>query len=115
MPTERAQDIHAFKKFIDQQLVTDPLLTVDQVIARWTGETHSDERATTVQSVVADTEKAVEEIRRKFGLATDASSLQSNPEEWSKHLQAWVDSQPRRCGPSTMDDSRESIYAGRGE
>ncbi len=115
MPSERAQDIHAFKHFIDQQLSTDPLPTVDQVIARWAGETQSDEPATTVQSLVADTEKTVEEIRKKFGFTTDARSLQSNPEAWSKQLQVWVDSQPRRCGPGTMDDSRESIYAGRGE
>ncbi len=115
MPAERAQDTHAFKQFIDHQLATDPLLTVDQMIACWRGETQSDERATTVQSIGANTEKAVEEIRKKFGFITDGRNLQSNPEAWSKHVKSWVDSQPHRYGPSTMDDSRESIYAGRGE
>lgn len=35
------------------------------------------------------------------------------PEQWVRQLQAWVDKHPSR--PATIDDSRESIYAGRGE
>ncbi len=128
MATERAQDLHAFKSFVDQQLAGESVPTVDEVIARWSCETQSDEeRAGTVQVVresladmaAGDTgvpaTDAIAELRKKLGFTTDARTLQSNPEEWAKRLQAWVDSQPRRTGPSTMDDSRESIYAGRGE
>ena len=45
--------------------------------------------------------------------ATSTTVLQANPGEWVRRLQAWVDSLPVR--PTSMDDSRESIYAGRGE
>jgi hypothetical protein len=117
MATERAQDLHAFKSFVDQQLANEPVPTVHEVIDRWNCETQSDEeRAATAQAVrerLADTEKVVAELRKKFGLTTDARSLQSNPDEWAERLHAWVDSLPVR--PTTMDDSRESIYAGRGE
>lgn len=34
-------------------------------------------------------------------------------EEWARRLQAWVDSHPPR--PNSIDDSRESLYSGRGE
>jgi hypothetical protein len=37
----------------------------------------------------------------------------SSPEEWSRALREWAGSHPRL--DSTADDSRESIYAGRGE
>jgi hypothetical protein len=126
MGTERAQDLHAFKTFVDQQLADDPVPTVGEVIARWDAENQpNEERADTVHTVkesLADIERgkigipareAVAEIRKKCGLTSDARTLQSNPEEWVKRLHALVDSQPIR--PNTMDDSRESIYAGRGE
>jgi len=126
MATQRAQDLHAFKSFLDQQLVTDPVPTVREVIARWAAENQPDEeRADTVHAFkesLADIEagksgiparEAVAELRKKYGLTSGARTLQSNPEEWVKRLHAWVDSQPIR--PNTMDDSRESIYAGRGE
>jgi uncharacterized protein YigA (DUF484 family) len=117
MATERANDLRAFKSFIDQQLAGEPVPTVDEVLARWNCETQSDEeRASAAQAAsesLADTEKVVAELRKKFGLTCDALALQSNPEEWGKRLQALVDSQPIR--PNNMDDSRESIYAGRGE
>lgn len=35
------------------------------------------------------------------------------PDQWAVRLQAWVDSHPTR--PALIDDSRESLYAGRGE
>jgi hypothetical protein len=126
MGTERAQDLHAFKSFVDQQLADDPVPTVGEVIARWDAENQPDEeQADTVQAVkesLADIEagesriparEAVAELRKKYGLTTDARTVQSNPEEWVKRVQAWVDSHP--VEHTTMDDSRESIYAGRGE
>ncbi len=50
--------------------------------------------------------------------ATEPSDLVSarreeSPEEWIKRFDAWVNSHPRRG--YIADDSRESIYAGRGE
>jgi hypothetical protein len=35
------------------------------------------------------------------------------PEAWARRLQAWVDTHPAR--PIAIDDSRESLYSGRGE
>jgi hypothetical protein len=102
MATERAEDLHAFKSFVDQQVADEPVPTVSEVIARWGHENQSAE-----QRVVID------ELRKTFGLTSDALTLQRNPEEWAKRLRALVDSQPIR--PNNMDDSRESIYAGRGE
>lgn len=42
-----------------------------------------------------------------------ADGPQDAPEAWMRRLHAWVDTHPSR--PLTLDDSRESIYAGRGE
>ncbi len=36
-----------------------------------------------------------------------------SPAAWARRLQAWVDTHPAR--PISIDDSRESIYSGRGE
>ena len=44
---------------------------------------------------------------------THPSPMQESPDQWVRRLQAWVDTHPVR--PITIDDSRESIYAGRGE
>lgn len=35
------------------------------------------------------------------------------PDEWARRLQAWVDRHPPRA--IRIDDSRESLYSGRGE
>jgi hypothetical protein len=35
------------------------------------------------------------------------------PEAWARRLQAWVDTHPAR--PISIDDSRETLYSGRGE
>ena len=43
MGTERAQDLQAFKSFVDQQLADDPIPTVGEVIARWDAENRPDE------------------------------------------------------------------------
>jgi Arc/MetJ-type ribon-helix-helix transcriptional regulator len=42
-----------------------------------------------------------------------ADSPQDSPDQWAEQLQAWVDTHPSRS--ITIDDSREGIYAGRGE
>jgi hypothetical protein len=41
------------------------------------------------------------------------SPNQDDPERWSAELRAWAASHPKR--PITLDDDRESIYAGCGE
>src|SRR5215472_12116471 len=112
MATARANDLRAFKGFIDEQLASEPVPTVHEVIARWNSQSDEERASTARAGRLADTEKVVAELREKFGLTSDALTLQSDPKEWAKRLQALVDSQPRRTGPSTMDDSRESIYAG---
>ena len=43
MATERANDLHAFKSFIDEQLAGPTVPTVDEVLARWTCENESNE------------------------------------------------------------------------
>jgi hypothetical protein len=126
MATDRANDLHAFKTFVDEQLASanGAQLKLDEALARWERENETDKRQETPASIrqgLADSDaertipagEIVAELRKKYGVTTDARTLQSNPEEWVKRLQAWVDSHP--VEPTTMDDSRESIYAGRGE
>jgi hypothetical protein len=94
MAAERANDLQAFKSFIDEQLATGNAdLGLDEALARWK---HENEGANDEPTLTATT-----------------NALQANPTEWARRLQAWVDSLPIR--PTQMDDSRESIYAGRGE
>ncbi len=38
---------------------------------------------------------------------------QEHPDQWAQRLQAWVDTHPAR--PIMIDDSRENLYAERGE
>jgi hypothetical protein len=92
MATERANDLHAFKSFIDEQLATGNA-DLDEALARWKHEN--------------------EEAKDQASPTSSTRALQANPGEWTKRLQAWVESLP--IHPTTMDDSRESIYAGRGE
>jgi hypothetical protein len=89
MATERANDLRAFKSFIDRELATGNAdLGLSEALALWKSENEEPQ------------EKSVH-------------VLQANPGEWASRLQAWVGSLPVR--PNSMDDSRESIYAGRGE
>jgi hypothetical protein len=92
MATERANDLRAFKSFIDEQLAIGNA-DLDEALARWK---HENQAAKDEASLISTT-----------------NALQENPGEWAKRLQAWADSLPVR--PTSMDDSRESIYAGRGE
>lgn len=55
--------------------------------------------------------KLVEEDARQA--RSHAGEPQDAPEAWMRRLQTWVDTHPTR--PLTIDDSRENIYAGRGE
>jgi hypothetical protein len=81
MAIEKANDLLAFKSFIEEQLTGETVPTVDEVLARWDDENESDvERAATVQAVreaLADMEaggtgiparEAVAKLRRKHHL-----------------------------------------------
>jgi hypothetical protein len=57
MATERANDLLAFKNFIDEQLAGETVPTVDEVLARWEYENESDE----------EREETLEAIRRGLG------------------------------------------------
>jgi hypothetical protein len=94
MAAERGSDLQSFRTFIDEQLATgNAELGPDEALALWR---HGYKRA-----------------QDEPTLASTTLALQANPGEWARRLQEWVDSLPVR--PSNMDDSRESIYAGRGE
>ena len=93
MATERANNLQAFKSFIEEQLALGNVdLGLDEALARW---------------------KSGNEAGKGEPEVTSTTALQANPSEWVRRLQAWVDSLP--VGPTSMDDSRESIYAGSGE
>ncbi len=126
MATERANDLVAFKKFIDEQLSnggTD--LTLNEALLRWEHENQTPEEQKANHQAYQEggtelhagqsrpIDEVIEELRKKHGLTLPARTLQSNPQEWIKRLHEFVASQPIR--PNKMDDSRESIYAGRGE
>lgn len=71
------------------------------------------------REVVRDLEKLVQTLRHQFA-ATGAAPTPMREEtaglsadEWIARFRAWSESHPRR--ESIIDDSRESIYTGRGE
>jgi predicted transcriptional regulator len=80
MATERANDLLAFRSFIDEQLSDETVPTVDEVLARWAYENESDEeRREALEAIrrgLADVEagrvmsacEAVAELRRKHHL-----------------------------------------------
>jgi hypothetical protein len=52
MATERANDLHAFKHFIDEQLAGENVPTVDEVPARWGSENETaEDKSATVQAL----------------------------------------------------------------
>jgi len=62
------------------------------------------------EPVVNDLRQLVNTLRGRLGASTDRSE---SPAEWAARLTAWVASHPKRA--IEFDDSRESIYGGRGE
>jgi hypothetical protein len=65
--------------------------------------------------VADELRKLVTTLRENMGaVPSDPGSVEEeSPEAWARRLQAWVDTHPAR--PISIDDSRESIYSGRGE
>ena len=80
MATDRANDLLAFKSFVDEQLLGETVPTVDEVLARWEYENESEtEREETMEAIrrgLADVEagrvrparEALAELRRKHNL-----------------------------------------------
>jgi hypothetical protein len=64
------------------------------------------------EAVVSDLKRLVETLRAehrpKVGPPPDET-----PEQWAARLVAWAESRPKRA--IEIDDSRETIYEGRGE
>jgi hypothetical protein len=65
--------------------------------------------------VANELRKLVSTLRDSLGSvpSVPGSVAQEPPEAWARRLQAWVDTHPAR--PISIDDSRESLYSGRGE
>jgi hypothetical protein len=82
MSTERANDLLAFKNFVDAQLAGETVPTVDEVLSLWEFENESEEeREETLEAILrglADVEagrvmparEAVAKLRRKHNLPT---------------------------------------------
>jgi hypothetical protein len=66
-------------------------------------------------SVANELQRLVATLRDNLGHASTPSTspAKESPEAWAQRLQTWVDTHTAEA--TTMDDSRESIYAGRGE
>ena len=64
------------------------------------------------EPVVNSLRQLVDSLRESQG-KNGIAPPKETAEEWVKRFMAWVDSHPKR--PIEFDDSRESIYAGRGE
>ncbi len=65
-------------------------------------------------SIAHELRRLVATLRSNLvGSRTDAHSDAETPDQWAGRLQAWVGSHPSR--PVHIDDSREGVYAGRGE
>jgi hypothetical protein len=66
-------------------------------------------------SVADGLRKLVAALRDNLGSvpSSPSSATAEQPEAWARRLQAWVDTHPAR--KITIDDSRETLYSGRGE
>ena len=72
------------------------------------------ERAAQMGQSLEDFLQGLAEQAAAEGNGTPRDSLDlSSPAQWSKEWRAWAAS--HRTMPTVADDSRESIYAGRGE
>jgi hypothetical protein len=64
------------------------------------------------ESIVNGLRQLVDSLRERQGKNSTAPPNET-PEEWAQRFMAWVESHPKRS--IEFDDSRESIYSGRGE
>lgn len=65
--------------------------------------------------VAEELRRLVAALRDNLSSSPSPSGSVANepPEAWARRLQAWVDTHPVRS--ISIDDSRESLYSGRGE
>jgi len=63
--------------------------------------------------VADELRKLVVTLRDNLGHDSSPTPTAEEPEAWARRLQAWVDGHAAR--PITIDDSRDSLYASRGE
>lgn len=74
-------------------------------------------QAIDVSGLSAEQVQAVEAIvngyRKQNETQSNGPPLEETAEEWFRRLVAWTESHPKR--EIEIDDSRETIYAGRGE
>ena len=67
------------------------------------------------EPVIQDMRRLVTTLREKFGQESAAARPAGElpPDEWIARFRAWAESHPKR--EVIIDDSRETIYGGRGE
>jgi hypothetical protein len=65
------------------------------------------------EAVVHDLQKLVDTLRSGAEASHTVPARKETVEEWIARFQAWVESHPK--SDVIADDSRESIYEGRGE
>jgi hypothetical protein len=66
------------------------------------------------EPVVQDIQKLVVTLREKFGQQqTPPRTEEAESEDWIARFRAWAESHPKR--EIVIDDSRETIYGGRGQ
>ena len=66
------------------------------------------------ETVINDIRKLVNTLRSQLLVSKEATLSESEtPDEWANRLMAWAQGHPKRL--IEFDDSRESIYSGRGE
>jgi hypothetical protein len=64
------------------------------------------------EAVVNDLQRLVETLK-SAAIAPESPSRTETAEEWISRLREWAESHPKR--EIVIDDSRETIYEGRGE
>ena len=65
------------------------------------------------EAVVSDLQRLVTTLKVAAGAPAAAPPRAETPEEWIARFREWTESHPKR--DIVIDDSRESIYEGRGE
>jgi Arc/MetJ-type ribon-helix-helix transcriptional regulator len=83
-------------------------LNVSKHVERFINEAVQSGRYTSADEMI--TRLVEEDAQRERPLA---DLPEESTDQWTLRLQAWVDAHPSR--PLSIDDSRDSIYAGRGE
>jgi hypothetical protein len=65
------------------------------------------------EAVVSDLQRLVETLRNGVETISAPPAREETAEEWITRLRKWTEGHPKR--EIEIDDSRESIYEGRGE